>query len=52
MRPADMCGDCPKSNSSRVFILGSLAEQLANRGIPRHYGPEELTEDLSYARGE
>ena len=29
-----------------------LAEQLTNRGIPRHYGPEELAEDLSYARGE
>lgn len=29
-----------------------LAEQLTRRGIPRHYGPEELLEDLSYARGE
>jgi len=29
-----------------------MAEQLGRRGIPRHYGPEELPEDLSYARGE
>ena len=29
-----------------------LAEQLASRGIPRHYGPEELADDLRYARGE
>lgn len=29
-----------------------FAEQLTARGIPRHYGPEELAEDLSYARGE
>jgi predicted HTH domain antitoxin len=29
-----------------------LAEQLSTRAIPRHYGTEELAEDLNYARGE
>ncbi|SPE36703.1 conserved hypothetical protein [Candidatus Sulfopaludibacter sp. SbA6] len=25
---------------------------VARRGIPRHYGPEDLAEDLAYGRGE
>jgi len=25
---------------------------LGERGVPRHYGPEELEDDLAYARGE
>lgn len=29
-----------------------FAGLLARRGIPRHYGPEELAEDLAYGRGE
>lgn len=29
-----------------------FADLAARRGIPRHYGPEELAEDLSYGRGE
>ena len=29
-----------------------LAYLLAQRGIPRHYGTEELGEDTAYARGE
>lgn len=29
-----------------------FADLLAARGIPRHYGPEELKEDLAYGRGE
>jgi predicted HTH domain antitoxin len=29
-----------------------FADLVANRGIPRHYGPEELAEDLAYANGE
>ena len=29
-----------------------FADLVARRGIPRHYGPEELAEDLSYGRGE
>ncbi len=28
-----------------------LADILAKRGIPRHYGEEELAEDLQYVRG-
>ena len=28
-----------------------LAELLRQRGIPRHYGPEELAEDLAYGCG-
>ena len=31
------------------FQFGDLITQ---RGIPRHYGPEELAEDLAYANGE
>ena len=31
------------------FAFGRL---LGERGITRHYGPEELGEDVSYARGE
>jgi predicted HTH domain antitoxin len=29
-----------------------FADLVTQRGIPRHYGPEELTEDLAYANGE
>jgi len=29
-----------------------FAELVAERGIPRHYGEEELAEDLAHARGE
>jgi predicted HTH domain antitoxin len=29
-----------------------FADLVARRGIPRHYGPEELAEDVSYGRGE
>ena len=29
-----------------------FADLAARRGVPRHYGPEELAEDLSYCRGE
>lgn len=28
-----------------------LNDILAGRGIPMHYGPAELAEDLAYARG-
>jgi predicted HTH domain antitoxin len=31
------------------YEFGRLAGE---RGIPRHYGPEELEDDLAYARGE
>ena len=30
----------------------AFSEILAKRNIPRHYGPEELNEDLKYASGE
>ncbi len=29
-----------------------FADLVARRGIPRHYGQDELTEDLAYGRGE
>jgi predicted HTH domain antitoxin len=29
-----------------------FADLVARRSIPRHYGPEELAEDLAYGRGE
>jgi len=29
-----------------------FADLLAHRGIPRHYGPDELAEDLAYGRGQ
>ena len=29
-----------------------LGHLLGQRGIPRHYGQEELAQDLEYARGE
>ena len=29
-----------------------FADLVARRGIPRHYGEDELAEDLAYARGE
>ena len=29
-----------------------FADLVALRGIPRHYGEEELAEDLAYGRGE
>jgi predicted HTH domain antitoxin len=29
----------------------AFADMMSNRGIPRHYGPEELAEDLAYGRG-
>lgn len=29
-----------------------FAELVARRGIPRHYGPDELAEDLAYGHGE
>ena len=29
-----------------------FAELVTRRGIPRHYGQEELAEDLAYGRGE
>jgi hypothetical protein len=41
-----------KRPSWQVLIKCISPEQLTARGIPRHYGPEELAEDLSYARGE
>ena len=31
------------------FEFGQL---LGTRGVSRHYGPEELEDDLAYARGE
>lgn len=29
-----------------------FGHELGERGIPRHYGPEELEDDLKHARGE
>jgi hypothetical protein len=36
------------ANLSRYMF----ADLVTQRGIPRHYGPEELAEDLAYANGE
>lgn len=36
---------CELADISRPMF----AEQLAERGIPRHYGEDELAQDLSYA---
>ena len=30
----------------------AFAELIAKRGMPRHYGEEELAQDLDYARGQ
>jgi predicted HTH domain antitoxin len=30
----------------------AFAELLAQRGIPRHYGTDDLSQDLEYARGQ
>ncbi|MBI4464635.1 MAG: UPF0175 family protein [Acidobacteria bacterium] len=30
----------------------NFADLVAGRGIPRHYGEDELAEDLAHARGE
>ena len=30
----------------------SFGELVGQRGIPRHYGDEELAQDVAYARGE
>jgi len=49
--------------SQGVLSLGKAAELaemsrvrfgqlLGERGVPRHYGDEDLAQDLSYARGE
>jgi len=32
--------------------LFEFAEAITRRGIPRHYGAEELAEDLAYANGQ
>ena len=29
-----------------------FADLVARRNVPRHYGPDELAEDLAYSRGE
>ena len=29
-----------------------FGQLLGDRGVERHYGPEELAEDLRYAKGE
>jgi predicted HTH domain antitoxin len=36
------------AQSSRILF----ADLVTARGIPRHYGAEELAEDLAYANGE
>jgi predicted HTH domain antitoxin len=30
----------------------AFAELITGRGLPRHYGEEELAQDLDYARGQ
>jgi predicted HTH domain antitoxin len=39
---------CELSGASRY----TFAEMVSARKIPRHYGEDELTQDLDYARGQ
>lgn len=41
-----------KASELAGLLRYRFADVVTSRGIPRHYGDEELTEDLAYARGE
>ena len=41
-------GKAAELAGENTFRFGEL---VADRGIPRHYGDEELAQDLAYARG-
>jgi predicted HTH domain antitoxin len=41
-----------KSAELAALARFRFAELVAERGIPRHYGTEGLTEDLEYGRGQ
>jgi predicted HTH domain antitoxin len=41
-----------KATELSAISRWQFAELLARHGIARHYGPQELAEDLSYGRGE
>ena len=41
-------GKAAELAGENIFRFGEL---VADRGIPRHYGDEDLAQDLAYARG-
>jgi predicted HTH domain antitoxin len=41
-----------KATELSAISRWQFADLVARRGIPRHYGPDELAEDLAYGRGE
>ena len=41
-----------KSSELAGLLRYQFADLVARRSIPRHYGEDELAEDLAYARGE
>ena len=41
-----------KATELSAISRWQFADLAARRGIPRHYGPDELAEDLAYGRGE
>jgi predicted HTH domain antitoxin len=41
-----------KATELTAISRWQFADLVARRGIPRHYGPDELAEDLAYRRGE
>ena len=40
-----------KATELSAISRWQFAGLVARRGIPRHYGPDELAEDLAYGRG-
>ena len=41
-----------KATELSAISRWQFADLLARRGIPRHYGSDELAEDLAYGRGQ
>jgi predicted HTH domain antitoxin len=41
-----------KATELATLTRFQFADLVARRGIPRHYGQDELAEDLAYGRGE
>jgi predicted HTH domain antitoxin len=40
-----------KATELSAISRWQFADLVGRRGIPRHYGPDELAEDLAYGRG-
>jgi predicted HTH domain antitoxin len=45
---------CPYGKATELAAISrcQFADLVGRRGIPRHYGADELAEDLGYGRGE